>query len=330
MLRDRFIGGIRRWWFVLLIAGIILMIVFVLWTPKNISGLISHPAPAQDYAQAVQRIEALRAQEPPEMNPDCRLQFLTHDRQVERASVLVHGYTTCPQQYHALGLRFFDLGYNVLFAPLPHHGLSDRLTDEHARLKAEELTRYADEMVDIANGLGEQIVMLGISGGGVVTAWAAQFRSDVDLAVVISPGFGFQQIPTPLTLPAANLFLTLPNSFNWWDNSLQANIGPEYEYPRYSTRALAEILRLGFAVQVAARRESPAAQSILVVTNANDTSVNNSLTAQVIEQWRGHDASPAIYEFGAELQLGHDLIDPTLPEARTELVYPKLIELIAH
>jgi len=172
--------------------------------------------------------------------------------------------------------------------------------------------------------------MLGISGGGVVTAWAAQFRSDVDLAVVISPGFGFQQIPTPLTLPAANLFLTLPNSFNWWDNSLQANIGPEYEYPRYSTRALDEILRLGFAVQVAARRESPAAQCILVVINANETSVNNGLTAQVIEQWRGHDASPAIYEFGAELQLGHDLIDPTLPEARTELVYPKLIELIAH
>jgi carboxylesterase len=148
--------------------------------------------------------------------------------------------------------------------------------------------------------------------------------------VVISPGFGFQQIPTPLTLPAANLFLTLPNSFQWWDDALQITIGPEFAYPRYSTRALAEILRLGFAVQVAARREPPAAQSILVVSNANDTSVNNSLTAQVVEQWRDHHASPATYEFGAELQLGHDLIDPTLPGARTDVVYPMLIELINH
>ncbi len=328
MLRDKFIGGIRRWWFILLIAGIILIIGFVLWTPRNISSLASHPDPAQNYEDAVQRIETLLAQEPPDMNPACRLQFLTHNQQVERVIVLVHGYTMCPQQFHELGLSFYDLGYNVLIAPLPRHGLSDRMTDEHSQLKAEELANYADDMVDIANGLGKQVVIAGISGGGVVTAWAAQYRADIDLAVVISPGFGFQQIPTPLTVPAANVFLTLPNSFNWWDASLQLQIKPDYSYPRYSTRALAEILRLGSAVQVAAQREPPAAQSILMVTNANDTSVNNSLTAQVVRDWQEHHATLATYEFGAELQLGHDLIDPTQPNERIDVVYPKLIELI--
>ena len=63
------------------------------------------------------------------MNPVCETQFMTHHRKVDRAVVLVHGYTTCPEQFHALGQRFFDLGYNVLSAPLPQHGFADRMTD---------------------------------------------------------------------------------------------------------------------------------------------------------------------------------------------------------
>jgi len=328
MFRQKLMGGIRRWWFVLLIVGMIGVIAFILFTPWNIATLTSHPNPVQSYAEAVQRIETVWAQEASGMNPVCRLQFMTHDQPVERAIVLVHGYTNCPQQFHELGQRFYDLGYNVLIAPLPYHGLADRMTEEHAQLKAKDLVTYADEMVDIAHGLGKQVVIVGISGGGVTVAWTAQYRQDIDLAVIISPAFGYQQIPAPLTMPAANLYLTLPNSFQWWDPSLQADSGEAYTYPRYSTRALAEFLRLGFAVQGAAQREPPAAHSILVVTNANDTAVNNVLTASVVKVWREHGASVTTSEFEAELQLGHDVIDPTQPYERIDIVYPRLIDLI--
>ena len=329
MVREKQSGGIRRWWFVLLFVSMVFIIVLLLWVPPRLANLTSHPHPVQSYAEAVQQIESLRAREAPEMNPVCRLQFMTHDRQSERVIVLVHGYTTCPDQFHEFGRRLYDLGYNVLIAPLPHHGLADRMTVEQAQLKAEELVTYADGVVDVAQGLGEQVVMLGISGGGVTTAWAAQYRSDIDLAVIVSPAFGYHQIPTPLTVPAGNLYLALPNSFQWWDPSLQTDIEPGYAYPRYSTRALAELLRLGFAVQAAAQRESPAAASILVVTNAHDTAVNNVLAAAVVKDWREHEANVATFEFEAGLQLGHDLIDPTLPEAQIDAVYPRLIELIA-
>jgi carboxylesterase len=332
MLREKLIGGIRRWCFVLLIVGIVSFIVFILFTPWNIAYLTSHPHPVQSYAEALQRIKALRIQEVPDMNPVCRLQFMTHDRQVKRVIVLVHGYTNCPQQFHEFGQRFYNLGYNVLLAPLPHQGLADRMTEEQAQLKAEELITYTDEMVDIAHGLGKQVVLVGFSGSGVTTAWAAQYRRDIDLAVIISPIFGFQQIPTPLTVPAANLYLALPNSFRWWDpscqDSCQEDSGPTYAYPRYSTRALAEIVRLGSAVQVTAQRESPAAHSILVVTNANDPYVNNALTDAFVKVWREHNAHVTTYEFEAALRLGHDLIDPTQPDERIDIVYPRLIDLI--
>jgi len=194
----------RRWWIVLPIVGVLLIVAIVL-TPQNISKLSSQPNPVQSYEEAVQRIEDLRAQEPSEMLAVCRLQLLTHEKKVDRAIILVHGYTNCPQQFYALGEQFYDAGYNVLMVPFPHHGLTDRMTEEHARLKAEELAAYADETVDIAQGLGEEVVMMGISAGGVTTSWAAQNRSDLDLAVIIAPAVGFKQIPTPLTASVMNL-----------------------------------------------------------------------------------------------------------------------------
>jgi len=329
MTRKKLLGGIRRWWFVLLIVIVVLGIVVGLFIPWNIGTLLSHPRPVQSYAEAVQRIEALRAYKASNVNPVCRVQFLTHGQKVERTIVLVHGYTNCPQQFRELGQRFYDLGYNVLIAPLPHHGLADRMTDEQSQLTPGELVAYADEMVDIAQGLGEQVVMAGISAGGVTTAWAAHHRSDLDLAVLISPAFGFKQIPTPLTAPVMNLFSVLPESYEWWDPLLQAKGGLPHAYPRYSRRALAQILRLGFAVQVGAQQVPPATRTILVVTNANDSSVNNILTTDVVKNWREHGANLTTYEFEADLRLGHDLIDPAQPDERIDIIYPRLIDLIS-
>jgi len=309
--------------------GFLALVLVIELLPMDIHKLASDPSPASGYDQALQRIEAIQASTSAGINPACLLQFMTHGQKVERAIVFAHGYTSCPKQFQALGEAFFALGYNVLIAPLPHHGLGDRLTTEQSRLTANELAAYADKVVDIAHGLGEQVILAGLSGGGVVTAWAAQHRNDIDLAVVISPAFGLAQIRTPLTDPVVKLFRWLPNFYKWWDPKLKQAVGPAYAYPRLASRALIQILYLGYAVRVAARHDPPAARAILVVTNANDTSVNNNLTSRVVDLWRGHGAKNlGTFEFDASLGLGHDLIDPSQPDQRTDIVYPKLIELI--
>jgi alpha-beta hydrolase superfamily lysophospholipase len=312
----------------LLLLGLIAGILYLVLTPRDISSLVSHPDPVQSYAEALQRVDQMRAQAPPGMNPVCQLQLLTHDRKVERAIVLVHGYTNCPQQFKELGERFHDLGYNVLIAPLPHHGLADRDTEEHGLLKAEELAAYADQTVDIAQGLGDQVVMMGISAGGVTTAWAAQQRSDIDLAVIISPAFGFQQIPAPLTAAVMNIAGLLPDSFEWWDPALQEQTPPPHAYPRYSRRALAQTLRLGFAVQADARHSPPAAKKIVMVINPTDESIDNSRILALIKHWQAGGANLSTYQFDSDLGLRHDLIDPSQPYQQIETVYPRLIELV--
>jgi esterase/lipase len=313
-----------------LVAGslfVLLVIVFVLLTPWGSTSLAARPNPVQSYAEAMQRIEAMRS-EPADMNPVCRLRLLTHDERTERAIVLVHGYTNCPEEYAELGRRLHEMGYNVLIAPLPHHGLRDRLTEDHARLTTQELVTYADDVVDAAQGLGERVTMLGISAGAVTTAWAAQQRRDIDLAVIISPNFGVRQIPRSLTVAAINLYGLLPNSFNWWDPVQKAEAPPAYTYPRNSTHALVQIFRLAFAVKVAANRAPPAAHRLIVVLNANDNAVNNPATMDVVRSWQRHGADVTTYEFEAALNLGHDIIDPGQPGQPIDAVYPRLISLI--
>lgn len=73
----------------------------------------------------------------------------------------------------------------------------------------------------------------------------------------------------------------------------------------------------------------PAVSTIIVVTNANDTAVNNEMTADVVANWQKGDVEHLeTYEFEADLQLDHDLIDPAHPKQKVDLVYPVLIDLM--
>ncbi len=326
--KDAAAGKLIR--FFIRLTVILLGIFIALFTPWNVWTLSSHPHPIQNYGEAIQRIEVLRATRQSEMNPDCLVQLLTHGEKVQHAIILVHGYTNCPAQFRELGQELYDRGFNVLIAPMPHHGLANRLNDEQGQLTAKELTIYADELVDLAHGLGEHVDMMGISGGGVTTAWAAQNRNDIETAVIISPAFGYQQIPTRLTAPVMNIMLVLPVSFEWWDTDLKEKIGPSHAYPRYSKHALAQFMKLGFATQVRSWGTAPAAHRVIVVTNANDTSVNNALTFDVVQHWQKDGAHIETYEFPLSLGLAHDLIDPEQPAPAIEIVYPRLIELITH
>jgi hypothetical protein len=91
--------------------------------------LISHAAPARDYAEAVARFEKLRLGEESGVNPLARSILLTHGVRTEKVIVFFHGYSSSPQQFRQLGERFYQLGYNVLVPLLPHHGMADRKLD---------------------------------------------------------------------------------------------------------------------------------------------------------------------------------------------------------
>ncbi|GAA2186220.1 alpha/beta hydrolase [Micromonospora lupini] len=186
----------------LVVGGSALVVAAVaglyLW-PLGRRALRLAPADPLDFDAATGVAETIRAAEAadPEVRPESRSRLLSHGSRTGRAVLLLHGYTLAPEQYDELAEVFFARGYNVWIPRAPHHGTVDRRA--HHRVGAAELTTYAAQAVTVAAGLGDEVGVVGISGGAVLAAWLAQVRGDVvRRLLVLSPFFG----PDPRQAPA--------------------------------------------------------------------------------------------------------------------------------
>ncbi|MGB2910781.1 MAG: alpha/beta fold hydrolase [Anaerolineales bacterium] len=289
--------------------------------------------PTGSYEEALARIEAIQLDEDArgDLNPVCHTTLMTHGERTEDVIVFLHGFTSCPDQFVELGKQFYERGYNVYIPRTPHHGLADLMTDDLINLTAEESIAFASQSADIAQGLGERVTVSGLSGGGTMTAWLAQNRDNVDIAMPLAPFLGIKFIPAPLTRTFTNAVLTLPNMWMWWDPLHKENnpLSAPYSYRRYPTHALAELMRLGFVTAGEARRKQPASSKIIVVTNANDDSISNKVVAQLVNNWHKYYNHPVdTYELATNLNLPHDFITPDRPDAHIDISYPIILELL--
>lgn len=288
--------------------------------------------PALDYETARTRFARMQAQEEADatLNPVCRLKLLAHGRKMERVIILMHGMTNCPEQYAELAPMFFAQGYNVLIPRMPCNGLADGNTDMLKNLTATDLLECASGMIDIAHGLGERVTYAGLSVGGTMAAWVAQYRADIEKVVMIAPAFTISRgLGVAMSRFLMRLFLIMPNIMTQRFRPFQE--GPAHKYHGFATRGLGQMMRLGFSVHAAARTSKPAAQSVLVITNASDPAVENNITRQLVKRWQANGMERIeMYEFDASYQLIHDVIDPQQPHQQTELVYPILLNLILH
>ena len=314
-----------------IIAGIVILLFMLALKPFSLKETFI-PNPAQDYAEAFERIESIQAEEAKlDLHPECATQLLTHGNEADTVIVFLHGFTSCPQQFMALGQEYFERGYNVYIPRAPHHGFNDRRGEHLKGLTAEELAAFARQSADIAQGLGERVIIAGLSGGGSIATYLSQEREDVDLAVPVAPFLGIGFIPRPLNRPLTNLFLILPDIWQWWD-PVHKESNPysmPFAYARYSLHALLENMRLGYAAEADAKRFRPAAGEIVVITNANDDSVNNAVVAEFERLWAEHgEEFLTTFQFEKYLGVPHDMITASRPENRIDLVYPKLLELI--
>ena len=288
------------------------------------------PVEVGSYSEGVEIAQSLIALDGPNVNPVCGTRVFTHGHRTRRALVLLHGFTNCPQQFDALGRRFFERGWNVLIPRYPRHGYTDRLTTSIAELRSEQLIAVAERSARAAAGLGEQVTVAGLSLGGVLAGHLAHFGNPVQRAVLIAPMFGLKRIPGPLHPVLARAAYGLPNRFVWWDPKLKADLPPAHGYPRFATHAYAALFKTASTVLEEARRGAPTARHLSVITNASEPGLDNRFTYQLVELWRGRGAEVETYEFPASDALPHDMIDPAGNPARvTERVYPVVSHFIA-
>lgn len=292
--------------------------------------MLSVPAakPAASYEEALQRVRAFQALDDERILPQARTAFYDCGKRTQISIVLLHGLTNNPAQYTAFAPMLLEKGINVFVPRLPEQGDRNRMTRRLARLTAESLLASANEAVDIACGLGERVCVLGISTSGLLCAYFAQYRADVARAIPVDAVFGILHLPPAIGRAIVFALRKLPNFFMWWDPRHKTEQLPPTGYPRFPTHALAQAIRIGDDVYAQSRKHPFAAKSAVMVTNERDPAVNNAISGEVVRRWRRlrpDDASS--YEF-TDLPVNHDIIDPQNAVPRTDIVYPKLLELV--
>jgi pimeloyl-ACP methyl ester carboxylesterase len=316
---------IARWSgaFLALIAIIVVALAAI---PVSTRGLGAEPEPTGSYDEAVDRFEASTDGEDGTVYEPCESILLDHGERTDRSIVLFHGLTNCPKQFRDFGQHLHDQGYNVLVLRAPRHGLADPSGDRIGGvdlvgdLSAEELQDYADESIDIAAGLGDQVDVLGLSMGGVLTAWAAQYRSEVDRAVVIAPAMSIPRVPGVATAAFTNLANRLP------DLSLPGASKLDHAYAGESSGALAAMFLLARKVEQSAD-DRPANGEVVMLLNPDDDQVDLFDAVSFGVGWGDADGEVDI-DFLPAIGLPHDVIDEDQPDGDVTVVYPVLSELL--
>jgi alpha-beta hydrolase superfamily lysophospholipase len=315
-----------------LLALLLLIITVAAFYPIRVANPLPS-RPAADYDAAAAEIDAIWTEESetPDFNPVCQSILMTHGQKVERAIVFYHGFTSCPEQFRELGQRFFDLGYNVYIPLAPYHGLTERYGHALENLTAADLAAHGTETADIAQGLGEHVTVSGLSGGGAIAAWLAQYRADVDLAAPMAPFIGVRFLPGVwLNKGLTNLIRVLPNIYRWWDpiNREGNPATAPYAYFGYPLRSMGTYMQLGFDAFDAAGSAPPASAAQLMIINASETSISNTVGYRMAEKWAERGGAADSYTLPRDMRLPHDFISVTRPNVPIDVVYPLLVDLL--
>jgi esterase/lipase len=256
------------------IIGVILLVVaaIYLWPLGNKNLQTGTPATVT-YTDAKTRIAATQAREATAGVTDaCKSIFLDHGQKTAKTVVMFHGVTACPGQFKELAQVFFDAGYNVYVPLAPHHGTPDKKA--HGQVTSQKLVDYVNESVTTATGLGDDLGTAGLSGGGMLATWAAEYRPEVKRLLVMAPFYE----PSPAQAPKWQLpllhvlygFHILPDNF----------IEPSTpDGAAFSYRALAN-----YDIVTKNLKKSPTGlslKSIAVVTSASDDQIDPELAVSI-------------------------------------------------
>ena len=302
-------------------------LLYVTFKPLGAETLAAQPDPASSREEALERWALVEARDDETIDERCRSWSLLHDEPVETTVVLLHGYTNCPYMFRRLGADLHEIGWNVLAPRYPYHGYVDKLSTDQGLLTAEDLVRVTDEAIDIAEGLGDRVVLGGLSAGGAAAAWAAQNRPEVDHVVGLAPMVNLRPIPDWFATQVVNAVTSVPDIQYWWDPGKREEIPPDYGYPKLSSHAVAQLIRLGMVTLEQARTEPHTAEHVVLTTNPNDGAVKPETVEAIVEAWQQSGASASVYEWPDEMGLGHNMVDDAVNTGKFDEIYPILMDL---
>ncbi|HET7459389.1 MAG TPA: alpha/beta fold hydrolase, partial [Gemmatimonadaceae bacterium] len=235
-----------------------------------------------------------------------------------------HGFTDSPRQFAPIGERLFAEGANVYIPRLPHHAERRGAVSELARVRSAELSAFGDSAVDVAAGLGDSVIVVGLSAGATIGATVAQHRAEVVRAVLVAPAIAPGVIPGRMATPLVRVAARLPN--------VRRTARPESSELDFeqgiTTHGIAQVFRLGEGVKADAGHEAPRAGEIVLLLNENDRTVSGGADRDLAHRWAARGARVRVYELAKSLGLPHNVMAPAAQGGNAGIVFP-LIEALA-
>ncbi len=271
---------------------------------------------------------SLDAREGGLLDDEMRSVVLDHGVRTPRVIVLLHGLTASPRTWREFARARHARGENVLVARLPRHGHRDRMSDALEGLNRDELVAQAARILDAAQALGDQIVLVGHSLGGALALDLAHRDARVFRAIAIAPFLGIKRLPHDWHAFVRGLIERLPNRFLYWDPLDRGRSAPQHGYHRYATRSLAAGLALADALRDDARTGPPGAAHVEIVRNAGETSVNNRAIDDLLARWRAAGGASVRVHRLVGLGPSHDVVEPERKRAPAARFLPRLHALL--
>lgn len=313
------------------ILAVLAVLAVLAWLLLRVPHFESRPHPARDYAEAMRLFGDIEKREASlALSPEGKSRIFTHGKKTERAFVLLHGLTNCPEQFVPLARILHSAGYNVVLPRARYAGFADLMNDFQGLQSGQDLLDQAASGLDIAAGLGERVTVVGLSGSAVAAAWMAQNREGIEQVLILSPFFSLYGYPVWVVDLLAAVLSRAPNFYKWWDDERQENrLGPPYAYPRYGSRSMADTVQLSRAVRAEIPSTPLKAGRLDILTTATDIGANNALTDTMAATWKSvNPGKVTSFEFPKSAGVPHDMIDIHQPDEQTAITYPKILSVL--
>ena len=281
--------------------------------------------PAASYDDAVAMVARRQAADDSVVVAGGRSLLMTHGARTARVFVLLHGFTDLPEQFAVVGEHLFAGGGNVFIPRLPRHAERRSPMRSLGKISASEMARFGDSVIAIARGLGDSIIVVGLSAGGAITGSVAQSHAEVERAVLIAPALAAGRLSDDQEQGLVILASKLPEITR--TSAPLDSTRPDY-VQGITTHGLAQIMLLGQEVREASDASAPGAKEMIFLLNEADHTVSESAALEVAEHWSNHGARVEVYRFPASLKLQHNVMEIDARGGNVGLVFP-VVEALA-
>lgn len=193
--------------------------------------------------------------------------FFLQPHKSDRVCLFFHGFTATPEQFVPIGEAFFQSGYNVLIPLLPGHGMAGDWNGDNPPPLPENQEVYQDfglHWLQLAQSLGKEVIVGGLSGSGTLVAWLAlKCPEQIYRALAFAPYFSGNNKLVDWFVRTFNIY------FKWITKPGVAHFG----YEGFLMPTLRLFLEMG--ADILEQAQKILAAPMLIVSSESDPSVGN-------------------------------------------------------